>query len=171
MLGGNIVNYKRVCMVWNSGWRVRSSGTRDRLEQPSCCPAGLGLIRISSSWVLSVCVLVCMRDRVWVFVCTSWEAQWAGADALSSHSNSPNRVCYLWVRFFVLLAFSLFLSLSHLAFQPGLLRHCWSHIHIRILQLPLQFYTQWQCPCIMDMYSHKNQLSDYSVFTQHWDDT
>lgn len=43
--------------LWDKNQRAR-----DRLEQPSCCPAGLGLIRISCSLVLSVCVCVCLRE-------------------------------------------------------------------------------------------------------------
>lgn len=72
--------------LWDENQRAR-----DRLEQPSRCPAGLGLIRISCTSGLSVCVCVCVRQRESVFTCTSREAQWAGADAPSSHSNSLSK--------------------------------------------------------------------------------
>lgn len=98
-LGGNIAECKTVRLVWNSGWRVRSFGTRIRGPEtgwnshPAAQQASASLESAAVWFWVRVCVCMCVR--VWVFACTSWEAQWAGADAPSSHSNSPSRVCYL----------------------------------------------------------------------------
>ncbi len=88
------------CETADDVWEAlgQESESRDRLEQPSCAQQALASLESAAVWFcacvcMCVCVYVCVW--VWVFACTSWEAQWAGADAPSSHSNSPNRVCYL----------------------------------------------------------------------------
>ncbi len=142
-LGGNIVECKTVRMVWNSGWRVRSFGTKIREPEtgwnsrPAAQQASASLESAAVWFWVCVCVCVRMCARVRVFACTSWEAQWAGADAPSSHSNSPSRLCYLCLSKAFLLASSFSLFPSHLAFQPLILWYIYIYIYIYILYIQL----------------------------------
>lgn len=64
-------------------------------EQETSCSSRSAAQQASASldsaavWFQSECVCMCVR--VSVFACTSWEAQWAGADAPSSHSKLPQQ--------------------------------------------------------------------------------
>lgn len=74
--------------LWDKNQRAS-----DKLEQPFCCPAGLSLIRFSSSLV-SECVCVC----VWECDCLlALAGRPSGQEQmLHPHTpNSPNRVCWL----------------------------------------------------------------------------
>lgn len=103
MLEGNMSKTDR--MVWTSGRCVQSFGTEGESESQRQAGAAILLpgrprphlnqLQLGTTHVhVSMCVCVCDWECE-LFACTSGEAQWAGADALSSHTNSPNRECYL----------------------------------------------------------------------------